>query len=69
MKGEPEDCFARCRLQDRDSVHEPSQGQTKPGKIVTNARGGDSTRCHNYGLAADYVPDGQVEKPGIQLFG
>ncbi len=29
---------------------------TKPGRIVTNARGGDS--WHNYGLAADFVPVG-----------
>jgi peptidoglycan LD-endopeptidase CwlK len=41
-----------------------AQGRTKPGQIVTNARGGDS--LHNYGLGADYVLDGQVEKPGIQ---
>lgn len=41
-----------------------SQGRTKPGNIVTNARGGDS--FHNYGLGADYVLDGQIEKPGIQ---
>lgn len=41
-----------------------AQGRTAPGKIVTNARGGDS--WHNYGLAADYVPDGMIEKPGMQ---
>lgn len=34
------------------------------GLTVTNARGGDS--WHNYGLAADYVLDGQTEKPGLQ---
>ena len=28
-------------------------GRAKPGKIVTNARGGSS--WHNYGLAADYA--------------
>jgi len=28
-------------------------GRTKPGKRVTNARGGES--WHNYGLAADYA--------------
>lgn len=28
-----------------------AQGRTKPGKIVTNAKGGDS--FHNYGLAFD----------------
>ncbi|MHB9038996.1 MAG: M15 family metallopeptidase [Armatimonadota bacterium] len=30
-----------------------AQGRTKPGKIVTRARGGSS--WHNYGLAADYA--------------
>ncbi len=41
-----------------------AQGRTKPGKIVTNACGGDS--WHNYGLACDLVLDGMVDKPGIQ---
>ena len=31
-----------------------AQGRTKPGDIVTNARGGQS--LHNYGLAVDVVP-------------
>ena len=31
-----------------------AQGRTAPGKIVTNARAGQS--MHNYGLAADIVP-------------
>ena len=30
------------------------QGRTAPGRIVTNARGGES--FHNYGLAFDVVP-------------
>lgn len=30
-----------------------AQGRTKPGKIVTNARGGSS--YHNYGLAMDFA--------------
>lgn len=30
-----------------------AQGRTKPGKIVTNAKGGES--YHNYGLALDIV--------------
>jgi peptidoglycan L-alanyl-D-glutamate endopeptidase CwlK len=30
------------------------QGRTKPGKVVTNARAGDS--YHNYGCAYDCVP-------------
>jgi N-acetylmuramoyl-L-alanine amidase CwlA len=37
-----------------------AQGRTKPGKIVTNAKGG--TSYHNYGLAVDmalYTPDGK----------
>jgi peptidoglycan LD-endopeptidase CwlK len=49
-------------FEDQDELY--TQGRTKPGTIVTNARGGDS--LHNYGLAADFVLDGQVEKPGIQ---
>jgi peptidoglycan L-alanyl-D-glutamate endopeptidase CwlK len=37
-----------------------AQGRTKPGKIVTNARGGSS--YHNYGLAVDFalIVDGGV---------
>ena len=31
-----------------------AQGRTKPGNIVTNARGGES--IHNFGLAFDVVP-------------
>ena len=34
--------------------HLYAQGRTAPGKIVTNAKGGDSP--HNYGLAIDVVP-------------
>ncbi len=49
-------------FEDQDELY--AQGRTKPGTIVTSARGGDS--WHNYGLAADYVLDGQIEKPGIQ---
>lgn len=41
-----------------------AQGRTKPGQIVTNAKGGDSWHC--YGLAADYVLDGMPDKPGLQ---
>jgi peptidoglycan L-alanyl-D-glutamate endopeptidase CwlK len=33
-----------------------AQGRSKPGSIVTNARGGQS--AHNYGLALDFVPMG-----------
>lgn len=38
-----------------------AQGRTKPGKVVTNARGGYS--YHNFGLAFDFAvlnPDGSV---------
>jgi peptidoglycan LD-endopeptidase CwlK len=49
-------------FEDQDELY--AQGRTKPGSIATNARGGDS--LHNYGLAGDYVLDGQIEKPGIQ---
>ena len=31
-----------------------AQGRTKPGKIVTNAKGGQS--YHEYGVAFDFVP-------------
>lgn len=31
-----------------------AQGRTKPGKIVTNAKGGQS--AHNYRVAFDFVP-------------
>jgi peptidoglycan L-alanyl-D-glutamate endopeptidase CwlK len=31
-----------------------AQGRTAPGKIVTNAKGGQSP--HNFGLAADFCP-------------
>jgi peptidoglycan L-alanyl-D-glutamate endopeptidase CwlK len=34
------------------------------GNIVTKARPGESWHC--FGLAADYVLDGMIEKPGIQ---
>ncbi len=38
-----------------------AQGRTKPGPIVTNARGGQS--LHNYGLAVDVVPLGANGQP------
>lgn len=40
-----------------------SQGRTKPGKIVTNAKGGQS--AHNFGLAIDFVRD-MSPNPGVQ---
>lgn len=41
-----------------------AQGRTKPGKVVTNARGGQS--YHNYGLAVDIVL--LVDKNGDGVF-
>ena len=38
-----------------------AQGRTKPGNIVTNAKGGQS--LHNYGLAVDVVPLGANGQP------
>lgn len=38
-----------------------AQGRTKPGNIVTNAKGGQS--LHNYGLAVDVVPIGANGQP------
>lgn len=40
-----------------------AQGRTRPGNIVTNARGGFSN--HNFGLAVDLVFDGD-DRDGIQ---
>lgn len=42
-------------LRDNESQNELyAQGRTKPGKIVTNAKAGES--YHNYGCAFDFVP-------------
>lgn len=38
-------------IAEQDALY--AQGRTKPGKIVTNAKGGSS--YHNYGLAVDFV--------------
>lgn len=38
-----------------------AQGRTEPGKIVSNARPGDS--YHNYGLAVDVVPKAYLNLP------
>jgi len=45
-------------FKDQDDLY--AQGRTKPGKIVTNAKGGQS--YHNYGLAVDlaFVIDGKI---------
>lgn len=41
-----------------------AQGRSKPGKIVTRARGGQS--AHNFGIAVDLVRDGLIDRAGIQ---
>lgn len=41
-----------------------AQGRTQPGKIVTNAKGGQSQ--HNFGLAVDFTLDGNPNLPGLQ---
>lgn len=38
--------------EEQDALY--AQGRTKPGNVVTNAKGGSSN--HNYGLAFDVVP-------------
>lgn len=48
----------------RDSEYQDSlyaQGRTKPGKVVTNAKGGQS--MHNFGLAFDVVPVDDSRQP------
>ena len=50
-----------------------AQGRTKPGRIVTNAKPGES--AHNFGLAFDGAPliggkiDWDTENPVWQLYG
>lgn len=49
------DILIYCTLRSEEEQNELyAQGRTKPGKIVTNARGGES--WHNFGCAIDYVP-------------
>lgn len=43
--------FTLRTIEEQDALY--AQGRTKPGKIVTNAKGGQS--MHNYGLAIDIV--------------
>lgn len=45
-----------------------SQGRTTSGKIVTNAKGGQS--AHNYGLAFDFAPliNGKIDWDDIDKF-
>ncbi len=41
-----------------------AQGRTKPGSIVTKAKGGESN--HNYGTATDCTKDMDAQKAGLQ---
>ena len=41
-----------------------TQGRTRTGKIVTNARALES--AHNYGIAVDFVKDGFIDRAGLQ---
>jgi peptidoglycan L-alanyl-D-glutamate endopeptidase CwlK len=41
-----------------------AQGRTKPGKIVTNAKGGQS--AHNFAVAVDFCADKDVTRAGLQ---
>src|SRR5262245_55518978 len=47
--------------EEQDELYQ--QGRSLPGKVVTNARRGESLHC--YGFAADYVLDGSALKPTI----
>lgn len=56
-------------IEEQDALY--AQGRTRPGKIVTNAKGGSS--YHNYGLAFDYAKlvngkiDWSIHKPLVDL--
>lgn len=41
-----------------------TQGRTKKGPVVTNARGGES--AHNFGLAVDFVRDLNASTPAVE---
>ncbi len=45
--------------EEQDAIY--AQGRTKPGIVITNARGGES--FHNYGLALDFA----IVKPGSNI--
>lgn len=47
---------------EQDALH--AQGRTKPGRIVTNARGGQS--LHQFGLAIDFCLDADAQRAGLQ---
>lgn len=48
-------------IEEQNNLYE--QGRSKPGKIVTNARGGES--LHNFGLAIDFA---LLNKDGIAIW-
>jgi peptidoglycan L-alanyl-D-glutamate endopeptidase CwlK len=58
--------FGYRSIEQQDRLY--AQGRTKPGKIVTNARGGQSP--HNYGLAIDLAPlkNGKIDWNDLKLF-
>jgi peptidoglycan LD-endopeptidase CwlK len=49
-------------LEEQEALY--AQGRTKPGKIITKARGGES--LHNFGIAVDVCRDADRSKPGLQ---
>lgn len=53
-------------IESQDALY--AQGRTKPGAIVTNAKGGES--FHNYACAFDFVPvvNGKAQWNDINLF-
>lgn len=48
-----------CSVEEQDELY--AQGRTKPGKVVTNAKGGES--AHNFRLAFDCVPIDDKKQP------
>lgn len=49
-------------VEEQDALY--AQGRTKPGKIVTKAKGGQS--AHNFGVAADFCMDADMKRDGLQ---
>lgn len=59
------DYWAICGLRsvaEQDALY--AQGRSKPGKIVTKAKGGQS--YHNFGLAVDFCKDKDINRAGLQ---
>ena len=68
-KDEGIDVIITSTYRDAESQNELyAQGRTKPGKVVTNAKAGDS--FHNYQLAFDFVPvvSGKAQWNDLSLF-